>query len=159
MNDLKIYRKRMIPDECILLKDDVILDRTDEHIITSWKTLKPRRDFSYGFSCYFLERGYKVSRFCREDGSLLYWYCDIVDYLYDGAQHSLIVTDLLADVIVYPDGISKVLDVDELADALENKLCDPQLIAKGLRTLGRLLDLIYADRFDTLISELQKWAQ
>lgn len=27
MEYLKIYRKRMIPDECILLKDDIILEK------------------------------------------------------------------------------------------------------------------------------------
>ena len=114
METLKIYRKRIIPDECILLKDDVILEANDEIIITKWKTLKPRRDFHHGYSCYFLKTGYKVSKFYREDDSLLYWYCDIVDYTYDEAQNSLIVTDLLADVVIYPDGYVKVLDIEEL---------------------------------------------
>ena len=29
-----LYRKRLIPDECILLKDDIILDASDDHILT-----------------------------------------------------------------------------------------------------------------------------
>lgn len=45
MEYLKIYRKRMIPDECILLKDDIILEKTDDIIVTKWNTLKPRRVF------------------------------------------------------------------------------------------------------------------
>ena len=87
--ELKIYRKRLIPAECILLKDDVIVKQTDDMIITTWKTLNPKTTFDHGCSCYFLKEGYKLSKFYRSDNSLLYWYCDIVDYSYDKAQNAL----------------------------------------------------------------------
>ena len=32
-NTISIYRKRLIPDECILLKDDIILEMSDAMII------------------------------------------------------------------------------------------------------------------------------
>lgn len=157
MNDLKIYRKRLIPDECILLKDDIVLEKTEDIIITKWNTLKPRRDFHHGYSCYFLKRGFKVSKFYREDNSLLYWYCDIVDHTYQKDENTLIVTDLLADVVIYPDGYIKVLDLNELAFALEKNLCDPQIITQALRKLDNLLNLIYDDKFDALSAEIEKW--
>ena len=157
MEDLKIYRKRMIPDECILLKDDVILEVTDDIIVTSWKTLKPRRDFHHGYSCYYLNLGYKISKFYREDNTLLYWYCDIVNYDYREEDHSLIVTDLLADVVIYPDGYIKVLDIDELAIALEKKLCSPEIVSQALRKLDGLLNIIYDDKFETLSTKIEKW--
>lgn len=105
-----LYRKRMIPEECVLLKDDKVLELTDDIIITKWNTLKPKRELHHGFSCYFLKHGFKVSKFYRADNSLMYWYCDIVDYDFQEDTNSLIVTDLLADVVVYPDGFTKVLD-------------------------------------------------
>ena len=37
MDKLQIFRKRYIPDECIFLKDDIIIHQDDEHIITKWK--------------------------------------------------------------------------------------------------------------------------
>mgnify|MGYP003457314074 CR=1 FL=1 len=77
-----IFRKRLIPDECIELRDDVILEYTPGLIITSWNALKPKKDLHHGFSCYYPDRGYKVSRFCDKNDNLLYWYCDIVDYSY-----------------------------------------------------------------------------
>lgn len=157
MNDLKIYRKRLIPDEYILLKDDIILNRTDDFIVTKWNTLKPRRDFHHGYSCYFLKLGFKISKFYREDNSLLYWYCDIVDYTYQDADNALIVTDLLADVVIYPDGYVKVLDLNELALALEKNLCEPQLITHALQKLDNLLTLIYDDKFDLLSADIEKW--
>lgn len=157
MDDLRIYRKRLIPDECILLKDDTILETTPTHIITKWNTLNPRSDFEYGYSCYFLKEGYKISKLYRTDHSLLYWYCDIVQYTYYEADRSLIVTDLLADVVIEPDGTIKVLDANELADALEQKLCSPSLIAQSLRRLDALLCILYANKFDTLSSYIEKW--
>ena len=159
MNDLKIYRKRMIPDECILLKDDIVLGQTDDIIVTKWNTLKPRRDFHHGYSCYFLNRGFKISKFYREDNSLLYWYCDIVDYSYRDADNALIVTDLLADVVIYPDGYVKVLDLNELAIALETNLCEPQIITQALRKLDSLLNLIYDDKFDMLSAEIETYSR
>lgn len=157
MEDLKIYRKRIIPEECILLKDDEVLEITESKIITKWKTLKPRRDFHHGCSCYFLKLGYKVSIFYREDNTPLYWYCDIVDYTYNETERTLIVTDLLADVVIYPDRYIKVLDIDELAIALEQKLCEPILVTQALKKLDGLLNIIYEDKFDTLSAELKKW--
>ena len=48
MEDLKIYRKRLIPSECIWLKDDIVLLCNEEFIVTRWTTLRPRKDFSHG---------------------------------------------------------------------------------------------------------------
>ena len=159
MSELKLYRKRLIPEECILLKDDIILETTKSVIITKWNTLKPRRDFHHGYSCYYLEYGFKISKFYREDNTLLYWYCDIVDYDYNEQTNTLIVTDLLADVVIYPDGYVKILDVDELAIALEKKLCPPETISGALRKLDVLLNIIYDDKFDVLINKIDKWAE
>lgn len=156
MNSLQIYRKRLIPCECILLKDDIILEANDETIITKWKTLNPKSAFSHGCSCYFLKEGVKVSKFYREDHSLLYWYCDIVDYEYHSDQSTLTVTDLLADVIVYPDGRVKVMDLDELAEALERGLITTERMSFCLRSLHNLLSLIDRDKFDRLQAHLNK---
>ena len=150
MENMKIYRKRIIPNECILLKDDVILESNDEIIVTKWKTLKPRRDFHHGYSCYFLKSGYKVSKFYREDHSLLYWYCDIVDFDSHPYENTLIVTDLLADVIIYPDGFVKVVDLNELVTALESRSISLDILKSSLLRLDRLLQIIYSGHFDSL---------
>ena len=36
MEDLKIYRKRLIPNECIWLKNDIVLLCNEEFIVTKW---------------------------------------------------------------------------------------------------------------------------
>lgn len=145
-----LYRKRIIPDECILLKDDVIVSCDEERIITTWQTLHPRKDFHHGSSCYFLKEGFKVSRFCLENGDLKYWYCDIVDFSYDKEANSLTVTDLLADVIIYPDGFVKVVDLDELVDALNQNSISLDVLKDSLKKLDKLLNIIYSGNFDDL---------
>lgn len=145
-----LYRRRIIPEECVLLKDDIILSCDEEHIVTSWQALHPKKDLHHGCSCYFLKEGFKVSKFCCEDGSLLYWYCDIVEYDYHAADNSLIVTDLLADVIIYPNGYVKVVDLDELVTALESRSISLDTLKSCILRLDKLLQIIYSGRFDTL---------
>lgn len=152
-----LYRRRIIPDECVMLKDDVILSCDEERIITSWNALHPKKDLHHGMSCYFLQEGFKVSKFCLEDDSLLYWYCDIVDFNYHPGDNSLIVTDLLADVIIYPDGFVKVVDLEELVTALESHSITLDTLKSSLMRLDKLLNLIYSNQFDTLKAYIENY--
>lgn len=149
-----LFRKRLIPNECIKLKDDTILYMDDSIIVTSWNTLKPRKDFHHGYSCYFLKEGYKVSQFLREDNSLVYWYCDIVSYLWDKAEKSLTIVDLLADVTVDPNGKMNVLDIDELCEAKEKLLINEEQFFTSVKQLGTLIKLIQDGNFQTLTDQL-----
>ena len=156
MADPILYRKRLIPEECILLKDDRILARDDDKIITGWHTIKPRKDLHHGYSCYYLREGFKVSKFYREDGSLLYWYCDIVSYDHNPDTDTYIVTDLLADVIIYPDGFVKVVDIDELVTALNEKLITEETLKTSLINLNSLLSIVYDGEFNRLQEPIEK---
>ncbi|MCH5254675.1 MAG: DUF402 domain-containing protein [Lachnospiraceae bacterium] len=151
-----LYRKRIIPEECVLLKDDKLLYQDEDMLITGWHTLKPRKDLHHGYSCYFLKNGYKVSKFYREDDSLLYWYCDIVEYDFQAETNTYIVTDLLADVIIYPDGFVKVVDIDELVTALNQKLISEETLKKSLLSLSSLLNCIYSGNFDKLQAPIEQ---
>ena len=145
---LKLFRKRYIPAECIPLENDVIVEQNDEYILTTWHTINPKTTFDHGSSCYLLKEGIKVSKFYRHDGSLLYWYCDIVEFNWNETGDTLTVTDLLVDLIVYPDGRMKVVDLDELAEALEKGLVTQDQTTASLRCLNNLLSMLYRDKFD-----------
>lgn len=145
-----IYRKRIIPEEIILLDKDEILYSDEDRIVTRWNTIKPKKILHHGCSCYFLKEGYKVSKFYREDGSLIYWYCDIINYKFDPEENSYVFTDLLADVLVYPDGKVEVVDVGEIADALEDGTLSIGEMIPALRSLDALLGLIYSGKFSDI---------
>ena len=106
-----------------------------------------------------MKQGYKISKFYNHEGSLISWYCDIIDYSYDPDSDTYVVTDLLADVILYPDGFVKVVDLDELAEAFEKRLLSDELLKKALRQTNQLLTLIYSGRFSSLqsvINDIEK---
>ena len=150
----KLFRKRIIPSECRLLEDDEIVYSDESVLVTKWKTLNPKTEFSHGSSVYHYEKGIKVSKFYRDDDSLLYWYIDIVEFSTGSDKTELIVTDLLADVIISPTGRMKVVDLDELAEALEKGLITQEQTINCMKQLNDLLTLIYRDKFDTLTEPL-----
>ena len=154
---INLYRKRIIPEEMILLKDAVILHQDASTIITKWNSLKPRKDFSNGISAYFMDEGFKVSKIFDKHHKLVYWYCDIIETEYNSEQHTYIVTDLLADVVIYPDGELRVLDLDEIGDALEQKLISKDLSVKALRLCNQLLEKIYAGNFKKYQNIINKY--
>ena len=155
-HDPVLYRKRLIPDECVRLDDDKVIYRDDDIIVTKWKALHPKPRLDHGYSCYFLKRNYKVSKFLFSDDSLIYWYCDIIDYTHDEADDSYIFRDLLADVIVFPDGFVKVIDLDEFEEALDRSLITETDVRMALKTLDNLLRTIYDGRFPELQDEIEK---
>lgn len=150
-----LYRKRIIPDEIVPLSDDIILYFDDRVIVTKWTALHPKKDLHHGYSCYFLREGYKVSKFMYENDDLLYWYCDIMDYEERAEDNSWIFRDLLADVLVYPDGFVKVVDLDEFEEALENGSITFEDVKKALKSLDKLLKTIYSGEFDKLKDEIE----
>ena len=142
-----LYRKRLIPNECVLLKDDVILLFETNRIVTKWNALKPKKNLHHGYSCYLLDLGIKFSKFYKEDNTLLYWYIDIIESDYYSSENKFIMTDLLADVLIYPDGFVKVIDLEELVTALDDGLLSLNQLKTSISTLDHLLQLIYSGEF------------
>lgn len=153
----QIYRKRLIPSECVPLSDDIIHHWDSDIIVTSWNTIRPKKELHHGKSVYYIKEGWKISRFRRADDSLMYTYCDIISFEHDEAAGSLTVTDLLADVIIYPDGFVKVVDLDELAQAVREGLMTGEELNTCLINLNALLEHIYKGELDQLTSPLDQY--
>lgn len=138
-----LYRKRLIPAECIRLDKDEILLQTPQMLVTRWSTIRPKKELDHGISCFLLDKGWKISQFMDRDNRLICWYCDIIDYTYDPDTNTYIFIDLLADVLIYPNGDIRVVDLDEIADATEQKLLTPEQTCSCMRKLDALLKEIY----------------
>lgn len=152
-----LYRKRLIPDECIRLDDDVIVHRDDNCIITTWNVFRPKANFNHGISAYMLKEGCKVSYFLKEDGSLCYVYCDIIDVTHNEEEDSFIFTDLLADVIIENDGRVRVVDLDELAESCERKIITNELLIESLYRLNSLLTKLETGEFEEYKKMLDRY--
>ncbi len=151
MDNIKLYRKRYIPDETIFLKDDEIISADSETIVTKWDTLKPRKDFAKGISVYYLKEGYKISEMINADNKTVYYYCDIIEPVYNEKSNSYIFNDLLADVKVYTDGKIEVVDLDELSEAFEKGFITSSQLCKALKQLDRLLNIIYSNGIESIL--------
>jgi len=149
MDVSRIFRRRFSPKECIELKEDVHLFEGDHLLITSWKTLRPKRELASGISLYLPEEGWKINRFLRADGTLMYWYCDIIlaEPHEDGGT---VFTDLLVDIVVYPDGQMQVWDLGEAGDVLNRGDISAEMLSEALRRTDRLLRLLYRGAFGCL---------
>jgi len=152
-----LYRKRLIPDECICLNNDNIIVQNNTQIITIWKTLHPKTEFAKGISYYVIDKGWKISKFYSEQDELVYIYCDIIDTFYDENTDSYTFTDLLADVIVENNGDVKVIDLDELATALKSDIISSHMIVTALNRLDALLKIIYSGELQEYINILDQY--
>lgn len=150
MNMPVLYRKRLIPDECVLLDKDRMLSISEDCLITAWNTIRPKKELSHGISAYFWKKGVKVSKFYNHANQLICWYCDIITHQYEPAKNTYTVTDLLTDVLIYPDGNIKVVDLDELSEASEKGLLSLELLHKSLHQTDTLLRSIYNGTFKEL---------
>lgn len=159
LSGLTLYRRRLIPEECIPLRDDVILHCDEDVLVTAWKTIRPKAEMDHGFSCYYLKEGYKISKFYRTDNTLFCYYCDIISPAYEENTNKLIVTDLLADVIIYPDGTVKVVDLDELVTALNEGRLSADQLKDAILTLDRLLRIVYAGRLHELLEPIDRFEE
>lgn len=147
-SDIRLYRRRFIPDEIKPLDNDTLLHLDDDIIITSWNAFTPRSDFSSGISVYYRKKGFKISAHYGADGTLTRWYCDIISET--KTEDGYIFSDLLIDVIILPDGTVRVVDLDEAADALEQGFITASMLTQALRSTDKLLSYIYQGRFSEL---------
>lgn len=145
-----LYRKRYIPLEVKSLNDDELLFADDGIIVTKWNTFKPKKDFSNGISCTFINDGYKISKFMNENGELVYYYCDIIKSEYQKDENIWIFTDLLADVKIYPNGATEVVDLGELSQAYRKNLISAEIVMEALEKLDKLLNLVYSGKWKDL---------
>lgn len=146
-----LYRKRFIPYETVSLKNDKIVYISEAVIKTEWQVIKPRVDFSHGISWYFIDKGFKVSKFFKATGQLHYIYCDIIEHEYNELENSYIFSDLLVDVIVHNDGSVQVLDIGEITEALDLSLITLKQAKDALTKLDELLKIVYEGKIMDMI--------
>ena len=80
----------------------------------------------------------------------------MVDYELNEAKNELHIIDLLADVVVYPSGKIRVVDLDELSEAFEKRLINETLLKKSLLSLNRLLKEIDSDGIEPLAAPIEE---
>ena len=147
MEKPRILRKRYIPDEVVDISGDELLYLDDKMMVTRWEVIHPREDLSGGISFSLLDQGYKISRFNQKNGEFAYWYCDVIDIQIDNQTNTYTFIDLLVDVKIMPDGKIMVLDLEEIAEALEKLVINQGQACDALKKVSKLLEIIYLGNF------------
>ena len=144
---MKIYRKRYIPNEIVDISGDELIYQDEEMIVTKWNPIRPKKGIAWGMSYTLLNKGWKISKFYDFENQLCYWYCDIIEADYNREEDTLITTDLLVDLKIYPDGTHEVLDVEELDEAIAENLITEAQKEDALNKLNELLKLVENKQF------------
>ena len=143
--EMKILRKRYIPDEIVDISKDEVILKTENLIVTKWTPIKPRPDIGMGISYTMLDKGWKISKFFDKSGNFIYWYCDIIDYKFEDDTYTLI--DLLIDLKIFSDGKYEILDREELDEALNENIITKEQYEDALSKLQELLDVVKSGKF------------
>ena len=155
----EIYRRRYIPEELVHLKDDIILKyEPGKLLVTRWKTLKNKNSFATGTSVFVIDKNIKVSKLCDKDGRLYMWYCDIVEM--DETPDRITYNNLLFDVVEFPNGEVRVVDIGEAADAYEQGLITKDQLLRGMRATDALLASMRDgsfEEFKKMVNEAEKF--
>jgi predicted RNA-binding protein associated with RNAse of E/G family len=89
---------------------------------------------------YFVKEGYTISKVFTKKGEFLYYYCDLMEMQQIGSM-KYVMTDLLIDLIVYPDDHYHIVDLDEFVDSLEKDELTKRQQIHTLKTLHEMVDL------------------
>ncbi len=144
----KTYMKEVFDYKTLILKEN------DDYFITIKKVLKTTEPFSlfnFGVHTVHIDDGYYVVEItplkekynCRvfidNNKNIIDYYFDVS--LYNGVLDKVpFYVDLYLDVLFYPnrDNLVKYDDLDELDEALKNKLITKKTYDKALRTKEKL---------------------
>ena len=98
-----------------MLRDDILIYQDDKVIVTKWNVFRPKAKFSHGVSCYFLEDGYKVSKFLNDQEELVYYYCDIIDTTYDAQENPI--------PVIYNNNLYEVQEYLSITNHIYSGMC------------------------------------
>ncbi|BCS81761.1 DUF402 domain-containing protein [Anaerocellum diazotrophicum] len=138
---MRLIRKRFYPEEEIDISSDQIVYLGEQVLVTKWLPIKKREDIKWGASCIYFDKGIKISKVYGNDDRLIYTYCDIINTRKD--EEKIVTEDLLVDVVVYPDGSYKIMDIDELVMLRRENKISEEMLLDALFKLNFLLNDIY----------------
>lgn len=147
MSTPKRFKRRLMPEEVIDITSDTLHFMDSKLLITSWSSQDMDTEADFNYSWAYLDDGFQIHRKMDKDGNFLYWYIDILAIEYSEQQHAYTLTDLIVDVVVHPDGYVDVIDLDEMAEAMEQGFISQEQVVLALRHLDTVLRLNYAKKF------------
>ncbi len=89
----------------------------------------------------------------NDSGETVYYYCDIINSEFQKEKNTWIFTDLLVDVKIYPGGFVEVVDVGEVAEAIDRGLIGEKTVKELLTKLDSLLEIVYSGEWKSITKD------
>ena len=150
MCKISVVRKRIVPDEEVLLLNDEFLpikSGNSDLFMSKWLPLKPRKDIGWGLSLYDISKNYKISAIYDCYGNFSYWYCDIISSTFFPKENKYIIKDLLLDVKWDNINAPTLLDEDELEEMFSKKAVSEEEYVIAKLTGNRLINMMESGNF------------
>lgn len=143
----KRYKMKLTSNKLEDISDDKVLFQNDEIMVTDFSPKSSSMGTSRVLSFCLFKNNWQISANFDQEGHFRYWYCDIVDYSVNRENNSLTITDLAADVAVFPDNYVSVMDLDELGELIDTESISKEMSVKALKSAQALLKLVYDGQF------------
>jgi protein associated with RNAse G/E len=159
--DITLYRINRAPRQFRegFLEDDGICLRTltplpEEFRVIwsegwqSWGAIAPGTMVTSVRKYFFYSQYFSIMELCGAQDERLGYYADICTPLAK-LDEGYACTDLLLDLYVWPDGRYRILDLEEFEAVVQANRLSPELAAKALETLYRLVKEVESGEFPT----------
>lgn len=123
MTEIKTLLKHKLLPQCTEdITEDEILFFNNDYLVTQWKAKSSNMNIASALSVVSVEHGIQISKKYDKDKKFCYWYCDIVKTKWTPESSCFEITDLLVDVVVFPDNELRMIDLDEFTQSKNNGL-------------------------------------
>lgn len=117
-----LLKHKLVPQGTVDITNDKILFFDGNFLVTQWKPENSNMNISSAISLVSIKDGYQISKKFDSNNKFVYWYCDIVKTKWTKETSCLEITDLIIDLVVFPNYQVNCIDLDELTDAKEKGL-------------------------------------
>jgi uncharacterized protein len=134
----QVRKTKLHPQREVDLTGDTLLYQDQELQVTAW--IAPEHhpnQVKYALTFTLFNQAIQIHSKHDAQGQRLYWYCDLLEV--SQVAETWLLTDLILDVVVYPDYSTRVLDLAEMGEALEENGITPLQAAQALKLAEKVL--------------------
>lgn len=143
----KLLKHKLVPPSSEDISGDEVLYFDLDFLVTRWKPAKSNMNIGAAVSLLCVKSGVQISKKYNREGKFVYYYCDMVKTHWDPETETFEVTDLIADLIVFPDSELRLIDLEEFQEAYQSKVIDTEEFEFTKKCLLDITDKVICGNF------------
>ena len=134
---VKIIKHKLCPYESQDITNDHWHHISEDLLISTWNPVESEMQVASVLSIFELSKGVQISKKFNAQGQLKYWYCDLIAARYE--DEALHITDLILDLVIFPDGVLQVIDVSEYQKYTPQSPWETKVLKEAPKNLSYLM--------------------